>query len=112
MINQKGGTLMKTKQLGIFACVAALVLMVSFSSSTVFTKDNGGGRNRQVVIFDCSEGGIGAIDQTETETDLETPNTSCADTVAFLLNNKYKIEAVVNGLFSNILSVNYTMVKK
>ncbi|MCH8820687.1 MAG: hypothetical protein IIB03_10265 [Acidobacteria bacterium] len=102
---------MKTKQLGIFACVAALVLIVSLSSSTVYAKD------RQVVIFDCSEGGVGAIEQTETEFELVIPKASCANTVAFLLNNKYKIEAVVNGVllhetFGIVPTVNYTMVKK
>ena len=99
---------MKTKQLGIFACVAALVLIVSLSSSTVYAKD------RQVVIFDCGGGGVGFIDQTDL--DLMIPVVSCANTVAFLLNNKYKIEAVVQSeiVVSDIVlrSVNYTMVKK
>ena len=107
--------MMKTKQLGIFACVAALVLIVSFSSSTVFTKGGGGGGpNRQVVIFDCADGEVGAIDQTDL--DLMIPVVSCANTVAFLLNNKYKVEAAVQseiavGSFL-LRSVNYTMVKK
>ena len=39
--------MIKTKQLGIFACVAALVLIVSLSSSTVYAKD------RQVVLLAC-----------------------------------------------------------
>ncbi len=114
---------MKTKQLGIFACVAALVLMVSFSSSTVFTKGGGGGGpDRQVVILDCADDGlghkiVGAVDSTDDDVLMAiVPGDSCAAAVASLLNDKYKIEAVESSEFAfmgdTFPSVSYTMVKK
>ena len=118
---------MKTKQLGFFACMVAVVLVVGLSSGTIYGKDKS--KEHSVVIFDCDSFGVvpTSIDSnldplsplSDKPSDIEPPTLadlpeSCSQAIAFLLTYKFKVEGTHGGqgFVGAPLIKGYTFVRK
>ena len=120
---------MKTKQLGFFACIGTLLLSVGLSSGTVYAQGNPQGpKTNKVVILDCDFMGVQSVDSNfDLDFPLSKPDPHtgmaptlndlpdiCSEAIAFLLDNKFKIEGSLGGFdaFAGGFHKSYTMVSK
>jgi multisubunit Na+/H+ antiporter MnhF subunit len=106
--------------------LALAIIMVSSLSSGVILANGERGRDRQVVIFDCTQiATVSVIFVSAADSSIDAPVivpsdlnvpliTPCAQTFADMLNAKFKVEDITSSLdfVAGGMTTRYIMIKK